>query len=150
MTVQTNECNLCDAEFDIMHTEDSVIKYCPFCGEDLIKDSVEEDWLDDYEWDDDSQMYSNPWIYQGEIFNENLVDRYYGMVYCITSKLDGRKYIGRKTFWFMRKKRGAKRRSKLESDWRVYYGSSVVLKELIKISGKDRGRNQQQKIQNEL
>ena len=41
MTVQTNECNLCDAEFDIMHTEDSVIKYCPFCGEDLIKDSVE-------------------------------------------------------------------------------------------------------------
>ena len=32
----------------------------------------------------------------------------------------------------MRKKRGAKRRSKLESDWRKYYGSSEILKALIK------------------
>ena len=81
-------------------------------------------------------MYTNPWIYQGEIFNENLVDKHHGMVYCITC-LDGsgRKYIGRKTFWFMRKKSGAKRRSKIESDWRKYYGSSEVLKALVKELG---------------
>jgi hypothetical protein len=58
-------------------------------------------------------MYDNPWMYQGEVFDENLVDRYHGFVYCITCP-DGRKYIGRKTFWFMRK-----------------YGSSDVVKDLI-------------------
>lgn len=81
-------------------------------------------------------MYSNPWIYQGEIFNENLVDKYYGMVYCITCP-DSRMYIGRKTFWFMRKKHGAKRRSKLESDWKKYYGSSEVVKALVKELGEN-------------
>jgi hypothetical protein len=29
-------------------------------------------------------MYDNPWMYQGEVFDENLVDRYHGFVYCIT------------------------------------------------------------------
>jgi hypothetical protein len=75
-------------------------------------------------------MYDNPWMYQGEVFDENLVDRYHGFVYCITCP-DGRKYIGRKTFWFMRKTRGAKRRRRIESDWRDYYGSSDVVKDLI-------------------
>jgi hypothetical protein len=31
----------------------------------------------------------------------------------------------------MRKTRGAKRRSRIESDWRDYYGSSDVVKDLI-------------------
>jgi hypothetical protein len=34
----------------------------------------------------------------------------------------------------MRKARGAKRRSRIESDWRDYYGSSEVLKNLINLS----------------
>jgi|TARA_R110000824_G_scaffold383992_1_gene577789 hypothetical protein len=88
-------------------------------------------------------MYTNPWIYQDEIFNENLVDKHYGMVYCITCLDDsGRKYIGRKTFWFMRKKPGAKRRSKIESDWRKYYGSSEVLKALVKELGEEHFRRE--------
>ena len=88
-------------------------------------------------------MYTNPWIYQDEIFNENLVDKHHGMVYCITCLDDsGRKYIGRKTFWFMRKKPGAKRRSKIESDWRKYYGSSEVLKALVKELGEEHFRRE--------
>ena len=75
-------------------------------------------------------MYDNPWLFQGEVFDGSLVNNYHGFVYCITCP-DGRKYIGRKTFWFMRKTRGAKRRSRIESDWRDYYGSSDVVKDLI-------------------
>lgn len=77
-------------------------------------------------------MYDNPWLFQGEVFDGSLVNNYHGFVYCITCP-DGRKYIGRKTFWFMRKTRGAKRRSRIESDWRDYYGSSEVLKNLINL-----------------
>ncbi len=78
-------------------------------------------------------MYDNPWLFQGEVFDGSLVNNYHGFVYCITCP-DGRKYIGRKTFWFMRKTRGTKRRSRIESDWRDYYGSSEVLKNLINLS----------------
>ena len=82
-------------------------------------------------------MYENPWTYKGEIFDESLVDKYYGFVYSITCP-DGRMYIGRKAFWFMRKQRGAKRRSKLESDWRKYYGSSEIVKDMVKELGPDK------------
>jgi hypothetical protein len=37
----------------------------------------------------------------------------------------------------MRKLRGAKRRSKIESDWRKYYGSSEIVKEMVKELGPD-------------
>lgn len=82
-------------------------------------------------------MYENPWIYKGEIFDENLVEKYHGFVYNITCP-DGKMYVGRKTFWFMRKLRGAKRRSKIESDWRKYYGSSEIIEEMIKEFGCDK------------
>jgi predicted transcriptional regulator len=78
--------------------------------------------------------YENPWLYQGEVFDGEGIDKYHGFVYIITCP-DGRKYIGRKTFWFMRKKPGAKRRSKLESDWKKYYGSNEEIKEYIKTNG---------------
>jgi predicted transcriptional regulator len=78
--------------------------------------------------------YENPWLYQGEVFDGEGIDKYHGFVYIITCP-DGRKYIGRKTFWFMRKKPGDKRRSKLESDWKKYYGSNEEIKEYIKTNG---------------
>ena len=78
--------------------------------------------------------YENPWLYQGEVFDGEGIDKYHGFVYIITCP-DGRKYIGRKTFWFMRNKPGDKRRSKLESDWKKYYGSNEEIKEYIKTNG---------------
>ena len=40
------------------------------------------------------------WIYQNKEFTEDQIDKYIGYVYLITNKLNGRKYIGKKLFWF--------------------------------------------------
>ena len=82
-------------------------------------------------------MYDNPWWYQDEIFNEEHINGYYGFVYCITNSATSKKYIGRKYFWSFRKKKGHKRKSKQESDWKKYYGSCPELKEDIKKLGKE-------------
>ena len=82
-------------------------------------------------------QYENPWIYNGKVFESELIGTYYGFVYLITGKSTGRKYIGRKYFWQKRKPRtGSKRRVTSESDWKKYYGSCPELKEDIKEYGK--------------
>ena len=82
-------------------------------------------------------QYENPWIYENEIFNGDLIKDYYGFVYLITGQTTGRRYIGRKYFWQKRKPRtGSKRRVTSESDWKKYYGSCPELKDDIKKYGK--------------
>ena len=71
--------------------------------------------------------YENPWIYNGKPFLSEDIGEHYGFVYCITNVLTGRRYIGRKYFWSLRKPRGKSRRVKSESDWKKYYGSSDEL-----------------------
>lgn len=53
-----------------------------------------------------------------------------GFVYLITNRLDGRRYIGKKLFFFTKTKtlKGKKKRVKSESDWRDYWSSSEELK----------------------
>ena len=81
--------------------------------------------------------YENPWIYENEIFDGDLIKDYYGFVYLITGQTTGRRYIGRKYFWQKRKPRtGSKRRVTSESDWKKYYGSCPELKDDIKKYGK--------------
>lgn len=52
-----------------------------------------------------------------------------GFVYCITNRINGRMYIGKKYFWSTRTKplSSSKKRMKVtkESDWRFYLGSST-------------------------
>ena len=46
MPGKTIYCDSCDAEFKINHNLDDEyydIKYCPFCGEELDEDNVDED-----------------------------------------------------------------------------------------------------------
>jgi hypothetical protein len=85
-----------------------------------------------------SMSYENPWIYNGEIFESDHIQDHFGFVYHIHCIPSGRSYIGRKYFWSFRKKKGASRRSKSESDWKKYYGSCPELKEDVKKFGKDK------------
>jgi hypothetical protein len=69
---------------------------------------------------------------------ETLPEECVGFVYLITNNLSGRKYIGKKLAKFskttlktVKQKNGIKKkkkvRSKVDSDWREYYGSSPEL-----------------------
>jgi hypothetical protein len=71
-----------------------------------------------------------------------------GFVYLITNNLTGRKYIGKKlakfsktTYQTVKQKNGIKKkkriRSKIDSDWQDYYGSSKELSADIENLGTD-------------
>ena len=69
------------------------------------------------------------WLYDGQEYqspDEKLV----GFVYMITCLPTGRKYIGKKLFWGMRRKqvKGKIKRVKTESDWKKYWSSSEELR----------------------
>ena len=77
------------------------------------------------------------WLYQDTPV-ETLLEECVGFVYLITNNLSGRKYIGKKLAKFsktaykiVKQKNGIKKRkkirSKVDSDWREYYGSSPEL-----------------------
>ena len=88
------------------------------------------------------------WFYQGSPVNE-LPDDCVGFVYLITNTVNGRKYIGKKlakfsktTYKVVKLKNGTKKkkkiRSKIDSDWQEYYGSSPNLTADINTLGKDK------------
>lgn len=81
------------------------------------------------------------WTYQGKEVEE-LPQDVVGFVYIITNTTNGRQYIGKKLAKFSRTKpplKGKKnrRRTKVESDWKEYYGSSDELNEDIAQLGKE-------------
>ena len=87
------------------------------------------------------------WTYQGQpvdVLPEDCV----GFVYVITNITNNRKYIGKKlakfsktTYKTVKLKNGNKKkkriRSKIDSDWQEYYGSSPNLQKDIDTLGKD-------------
>ena len=85
------------------------------------------------------------WYYQDTTV-ETLPEECVGFVYLITNNLSGRKYIGKKLAKFsktsvkvVKQKNGIKKkkriRTKIDSDWREYYGSSLDLAADILILG---------------
>ena len=81
--------------------------------------------------------YENPWVYLERPFTSDDVRDFFGFVYLITNKSNKRQYIGRKYFWSFRTPVGKKRKVKIESDWKKYYGSCPELKDDIKKYGKE-------------
>jgi len=87
------------------------------------------------------------WTHQGTL-DEQIPEDCVGFVYLITNMLTGRKYVGKKLAKFSKttyktvklkngKKKRQKIRSKIDSDWQEYYGSSVELTADIARLGKD-------------
>lgn len=45
------------------------------------------------------------WTYNGQVFDETLTEKMAGFVYIVTNTITGMKYIGKKVFYFSRKKK---------------------------------------------
>jgi hypothetical protein len=87
------------------------------------------------------------WLYQNQLV-ESLPEDCVGFVYLITNITNERKYIGKKLAKFskttqktVKLKNGSKKkkkiRTKVDSDWRDYYGSSPELSKDVELFGKD-------------
>jgi len=87
------------------------------------------------------------WFYENNVV-ETLPEECVGFVYLITNTVSGRKYIGKKLAKFSKtttktvtlkngNKKKKKIRSKIDSDWRDYYGSSPNLQKDIDTLGKE-------------
>jgi hypothetical protein len=85
------------------------------------------------------------WLFENTQISE-LPEDCVGFVYVITNNTTGRKYIGKKlakfsktTYRVVKQKNGIKKRkkirSKIESDWQLYYGSNDQLNQDIKQLG---------------
>lgn len=77
------------------------------------------------------------WIYKGEIVED--IGNYVGFVYMITNLRTNMRYIGKKNFYFSKTKqvKGKKKRHKVESDWKTYFGSNEELNHHVNIFGED-------------
>ena len=87
------------------------------------------------------------WLYENTQI-EALPEDCVGFVYLITNKVTGRKYIGKKLAKFSKtsykvvklkngNKKRKKIRSKVDSDWQLYYGSNDQLNKDIETLGTD-------------
>lgn len=81
------------------------------------------------------------WIYNEQEY-DTTPEEYQGFVYLITELDTDKKYIGKKNFWRPKtlpknSKRKRKIRTRVESDWRTYFGSNKAVQTLVETKGYD-------------
>ena len=81
------------------------------------------------------------WVYENKDFDQT-PDEFQGFVYMVTELDTGKKYIGKKFFWKPKilpvtKTRKRRVRTRVESDWRTYYGSNKHLQQDVINMGED-------------
>jgi len=79
------------------------------------------------------------WLYEDKEFNET-PEECQGFVYMITELDTGKKYVGKKFFWKPKilpvtKTRKRRVKTRVESDWRTYFGSSKEVQTLVESKG---------------
>ena len=82
------------------------------------------------------------WTFKKEEYN-NTPEDYQGFVYQITELDSNKKYIGKKNFWKPKtlpitKSRKRRVRTRTESNWKEYYGSSEEVRRLVESRGQDK------------
>ena len=80
------------------------------------------------------------WLYDGKELTDEDIKGYYGFIYEIECLDNSKLYLGRKYFTKAGTKqvKGKKRKTRKESDWKDYYGSSPRLLEDVEKLGKDK------------
>ena len=79
------------------------------------------------------------WLYNDTDFTEEQIGEFYGFVYLITNLKTGRKYIGKKYFYSSKIKsiKGKKKKIKVSSNWKTYFGSNAELLSDVKELGEE-------------
>lgn len=79
------------------------------------------------------------WLFNSTELTEIPSGKPEGFVYRITNLITGKMYIGKKSFWTSKTVlvKGKKKKTKVESGWKSYFGSNDVLITDVKEFGKE-------------
>lgn len=82
--------------------------------------------------------YLNPWLYHDNPFTSEMIGDAIGFVYLIEGY--GKKYLGKKLFLKSKTRQVKKKKKKIkvESDWKTYYGSNELLQKDVKEFGQEK------------
>lgn len=84
------------------------------------------------------------WLLNGIEFTDEMISDHTGFVYIITDLENGRMYIGQKNLWTPKTRsiKGKKKKIKVVSDYKEYYGSNLELQERVKLLGPSKFRRE--------
>ena len=86
------------------------------------------------------------WLYNGKEIGDDEINGYASFVYIITNLENNKRYIGKKIFKSIQRKKvkGKTRKKKVEkeSDWKSYYGSNLMLIADLNLLGPDKFRRE--------
>lgn len=82
------------------------------------------------------------WLHNDKEIGDDDIEGYASFVYMITNLETGKRYLGKKVFKSVQRKKvkGKTRRKKVtkDSDWKSYFGSNKLLQEDVERLGQDR------------